>query len=287
MLASARADWAQRESDESVWRDRWNRMHSADLAPRVDLDAVVDVPADEYLNRTYFIDVADATHVYWFDSATPASWNYRPFYRDGDHTYVLERSGTTIRRVWFDHARAKAYDLNKDSSWSIHERANMRTAARAEWTKLQREESAWRSEWEKRERAKPATTAKTGKPADQDVDVGNVSDVLADAYPNRRYFYDADDTAHVYWYDTTAPDAWSYRPVYRTGDRAYFLERDGNAVRRYYFDDAVARRFDWSRESRWDVAQRARMRDTARQAWTVLERDERGWRGRWDAKNRR
>jgi len=118
------------------------------------------------------------------------------------------------------------------------------------------------------------------------VNTDNVIDVAAEAFPTRTYFFEPTDTTHVYWFDPLYPNAWSYRPYYREGDRTYFIERDGTSLRRIWFDDRRARDFDWSRDSRWTETQREEMRNAARQEWTQRERTESTWRNRWEQQHR-
>ncbi len=301
LRAEAREAWLRRAPTEAEWRASWEQRlrdeESAalardrlDRAAQVDLNAVIDVQSDAYPERTYFYDPADTTHVYWFDASSPGAWTYRPYYRDGDRTYVLEPVGASLQRVYFDDARAKAFDLSKDTRWNVAQRGTLRTTAREEWARRQRDETAWRGEWDRRLRRGDVNASRgsdAGPRVTEVVDLDSVPDVDADTIATRRFFYEPDDTTHVFWFDTSDPGTWNYRPVYRVGARAYFLDRDdAGAVRRFTFDDARARRFDWRRESRWDDAQRARLRESARAAWSRREADESGWRGRWDERHR-
>jgi len=119
-----------------------------------------------------------------------------------------------------------------------------------------------------------------------DVNTNSVTDVSADTYSTRSYFYEPTDSTHVYWYDSTNPNTWSMRPYYRDNDRTYFVERDGSSLRRIFFDDRRARDFDWSHDSRWNDTQREQMRNTARDEWSRRERDESSWRTRWEQEHR-
>jgi hypothetical protein len=60
-------------------------------------------------------------------------------------------------------------------------------------------------------------------------------------YPQRVYFYEPADTRHVYWYERGHPDVVLYRPYFREGERAYYVERDAGRERRIYFDERDAR----------------------------------------------
>ena len=283
---AARDEWIRQEIDERDWRRRWESRNAYELAGRradeaaarrnvdVNIDSVVDVRAESYPGRTYFYDPADAAHVYWFDASSPGSWTYRPLYRDGGRAYVLERDGSSLKRVYFDDRKAREFDLDKDARWTIADRGRLRTAARADWIRGRTDEEGWRNKWDAKLRMDERT-------ANEKVNIDAVADVSADSTPDRTYFFDAGDEGHVYWFDGSNPHAWNYRPVYRDGTRAYFLDREGATVRRVFFDDRRAKAFDWNAEKRWNPEQRDRLRSAAREEWSRRERDEGAWRGRW------
>jgi hypothetical protein len=299
MRTLARNDWTRREPDESSWRTRWSAAHPStpaaygsvpasrpDKLDGVDTGRTVDVGAGAYPDRTYFFDRGDPNHVFWFDKASPNSWTYRPIYRESGKAYYLEREAGSLKRYSFDENRAKEFDFDKESRWTVGERSTMRTAARDEWTRRERVESTWRARWEKEHPEAKKSSWDTGAAKD-DADSFKVVEVRAGANPERIYFRDENDATHVYWFDASNPKSWSYRPSYRDGGRAYLLERDGDVVRRVWFDDRRAYDFDLDEDSRFSAAERTALRSAARDEWTRRQRDENAWRNRWEREHPR
>jgi len=134
----------------------------------------------------------------------------------------------------------------------------------------------------------PTTTTYDTTPTNTtyDVNVDDVVDVAPETYSSRTYFFEPNDTTHVYWYEANNPEVWHYRPYYRDHDRAYFVERDGRSVRRIQFDERRARSFDWNHEKRWDTNARERMQERARTDWQSREHEEHDWRNRFEQKHR-
>ncbi len=70
---------------------------------------------------------------------------------------------------------------------------------------------------------------------------GGTEVVAETSYPTRVHYRDPDDSLNVYYYDEGRPDVVFNRPVYRENDgRTYYVEHEGGADRRFYYDDRKA-----------------------------------------------